>query len=76
MPKLETITTIDLTTVTGGFGISDLMGGSWDRQADASLNAGKDSSASTSAGAGKSSGTFSGGLRNLLSGFTGAGKLN
>jgi len=69
MNHLKTIDLGALTNVTGGFGFSDLMQGSWSSQAEKSNNASKDPSASTSEGAGKPGGTFSGGLRNLMSGF-------
>lgn len=69
MNHLETIDLSTLTNVTGGFGFSDFMQGQWDKQADKANNASKDSSASTSAGPGTPSGTFSGGLRNMMSGF-------
>jgi hypothetical protein len=68
---IETLPTTDLTSVRGGFGISDLMQGSWNRQADAANQTSKDPAASTSAGAGQPQGTFTGGLRNLLSGVGG-----
>ena len=51
---------IDLAHVTGGFGISDLMQGSWDKQAEASLPKSNDK---------PSTSTWAAGARNLLSGF-------
>jgi hypothetical protein len=68
MKHFKTITSSDLDSVTGGW-ISGLMQKSWDRQAERQNNASKDPTASTSKGPGKPLGTFSGGLRNLLSGF-------